>query len=127
MSSLRFLPLLVLVSASLLAADSPPPQVKVVSPRRGDVVRYVTLPGSLRANQQVTMYAKIAGYLKSISVDKGDLVKAGQPLAELETPELTAERTRYEAELRLANADLTRLRDARANSADLITPQAVDA
>jgi biotin carboxyl carrier protein len=33
-------------------------------------------------------YAKVAGYLKSLSVDKGDRVQAGQSLGEIEVPEL---------------------------------------
>ena len=38
--------------------------------------------------QQVTLYAKVSGYLKEIKVDKGDKVKAGQVLAVIESPEL---------------------------------------
>ena len=115
-------------AVALRAADAPAaPEVKVVAPRRGDIVRYVTLPGTLRANQQVILHAKVAGYLKSIAVDKGDAVKAGQSLAELEMPELLAERTRHETELRLATTEAERVRAARAKAPDLITPQATDA
>lgn len=127
MASLRSLILLpLLLAGSLLAADAPP-QVTVVSPKRGDIHRFVTLPGTLRANQQVTLYAKVAGYLKTIAVDKGDTVTAGQLLAQLELPELQAERTRHEAELRLAQVDVNRLLAVKEKGADLITPQAVDA
>lgn len=101
-------------------------QVQVTSPRRGDIHRFVTLPGTLRANQEVTLHAKVAGYLKSIAVDNGDKVKAGQPLAELELPELVAERARHEAELRIAKAEAERIKSARAKAPDLITPQASD-
>jgi multidrug efflux pump subunit AcrA (membrane-fusion protein) len=38
----------------------------------------VTLPGTLRANQQVTLHAKVAGHVKTIAVDTGDAVQAGQ-------------------------------------------------
>jgi RND family efflux transporter MFP subunit len=104
----------------------PAPEVPVTSPRRGDIHRFVTLPGSVRANQQVTLHAKVAGYLKSIQVDKGDTVKAGQLLAEIELPELVSERARYEAEWRLAKADADRVKAAQAKAPDLITPQAAD-
>ncbi|MGH7946600.1 MAG: biotin/lipoyl-binding protein, partial [Opitutaceae bacterium] len=40
----------------------------------------------------MTLHAKVAGYLKSIAVDTGDTVKDGQLLAELEMPEIVAER-----------------------------------
>src|SRR5688500_5752469 len=74
--------------AAASATPAGPAEVQVTSPRRGDIHRFVTLPGTLRANQQVTLHAKVAGYLKSIAVDKGDAVKAGQVLAEIEMPEV---------------------------------------
>jgi len=80
----------------------------------------------LRANQVVTLHAKVAGYLKTINVDIGDAVKAGQPLAELEQPELLAEHARHEAEVRIAQADADRVKRAREKAPDLITPQAAD-
>src|SRR5687767_12154491 len=101
-------------------------EVAVTTPKRGDIHRYVTLPGTLRANQQVTLHAKVAGYLKSIAVDVGDTVKAGQSLAELELPELVAERASHDAELRIAKAEADRVKAARAKAPDLITPQAAD-
>ena len=101
--------------------------MQVTSPRRGDIHRFVTLPGSLRANQQVTLHAKVAGYLRSISVDRGDAVKAGQVIAELDLPELAADRARHEAEVRVARAEVDRVKAAQTKAPDLLTPQAVDA
>ena len=115
-----------ILGVSSLSAAQPAPEVQVTNPRRGDIHRFVTLPGSLRANQQVTLHAKVAGYLKSIKVDKGDTVKAGQVLAELDLPELTAERARYDAEVRLAQSELNRIKTAQGKAPDLITPQAAD-
>lgn len=131
---MRFLPLpaaffpLALLAASpdtALAAD--PVEVQVVHPARGDILRMVALPGSLRANQQVTLQAKIPGYVKRIAVDRGDRVEAGQLIAELEAPELAAERAQRAAELELATLESRRLAAARAQSPDLVTPLAVDA
>lgn len=101
-------------------------QVQVTTPKRGEIHRFITLPGTLRANQQVTLHAKVAGYLKAISVDKGDKVKAGQLLAEIEMPELVAERAKHEAELNIAKVESGRLNTARAKAPDLITPAASD-
>jgi membrane fusion protein, multidrug efflux system len=117
-----------LLFCSFAAAQSPAaPDVVVVTPVRGEIYRFVTLPGTLRANQQVTLYAKVAGYLKSISVDKGDAVKAGQLLAEIELPEVVAERARLEAEIRIATSESDRVKSAFAKAPDLITPAAADA
>ena len=107
-------------------AAAGPVEVPVTTPKRGDIYRFVTLPGTLRANQQVTLHAKVAGYLKSIKVDTGDTVKAGQLLAELEMPEIVAERASHEAEMRIAKSESDRVKAARAKAPDLITPHAAD-
>src|SRR6266487_6773409 len=65
--------------------------VQVVQPKRGSITRNVTLPGEIKPYQQATLYAKVAGYLKTITVDKGDRVKEGDLLAEIEVPELEAD------------------------------------
>lgn len=120
------LPCLLLVAPAAQAANAPSPEVAVTSPRRGEIHRFVTLPGTVRANQQVTLHAKVAGYLKSIKVDSGDRVKAGDLLAEIEMPELVAERAKHEAEMRIAKAESDRVKAAHAKAPDLITPQAAD-
>lgn len=128
MSSLRLLSLAAVVTASVVHAQpaSAPPEVGVTSPRRGDIHRFVTIPGTLRPNQSVTLHAKVAGYLKAIAVDKGDKVKKGQVLAELEMPELVAERAKHEAEQKIAKIEAQRIGSARTKAPDLITPQVAD-
>ncbi len=37
--------------------------------------------------RSATLYGKVSGYLKSIAVDRGDHVKAGQVVAEVESAE----------------------------------------
>lgn len=118
---------LALSLSPLLGADASVPEVRIIAPTRGDITRFVPLPGSLRANQQVTLFAKVAGHVDRITVDRGAAVKAGAVLAELAVPELQAELARQGAELRLAKAELERIRTARAKAADLITPSAFDA
>jgi membrane fusion protein, multidrug efflux system len=108
-------------------------ELAVAEPKRGSVVRYVTLPGSLVPLQQATLHAKTTGFLKSISCDKGDAVKAGALLAELECPELEADLVRSEAEsavlkpaLEFAQQEYDRLEKARKSSPDLILPQMLE-
>lgn len=116
-----------LLPAQSHAADAPATaDVKIIHPTRGEIHRFVTLPGIIKANQQATLYAKVPGYLKSLAVDKGDAVQAGQTLGEIEVPELLADRAKYQAELTVAEADFKRATDARNKAADLITPQTVD-
>jgi membrane fusion protein, multidrug efflux system len=109
------------------AADAPKPvEVKVARPVRGEITRFVTLPGGIRANQQATLYAKVAGYLKTLSVDKGDRVQAGQSLGEIEVPELLADLAKYKAEAKVADTDFQRITAAQKKSSDLVTLQSVD-
>src|SRR5690349_9611503 len=105
--------LLLACAGRVQSADAPKPsEVKVVRPTRGEIVRYVKLPGTIRANQQATLYAKVAGYLKSIAVDKGDRVQAGQSLGVIEVPELQADLAKYKAEVTVAERDYQRLSSA---------------
>lgn len=108
------------------ASAAEPIAVSAVAPARGDVVRFVTLPGRIEANQQATLYAKVSGYLTALSVDAGDRVRAGQTLGQIEVPELTADLARHEAGLRVAEQELARVSDALAKAPDLVVPQTVD-
>lgn len=51
---------------------------------------HLVLLAEARPFASVTLYAKVSGYLKSIAVDKGDHVKAGQVIAVVESPETDA-------------------------------------
>lgn len=97
-----------------------------VHPVSGVIHRWVGLPASLAPNQSVQLHARVAGYVKMISADKGDLVKAGQVLATIEVPELEADRIRAKAEQDAAEVEWKRLREARSKSPDLVLPQTVD-
>ena len=113
-----------LAAGWVVAAE--PVEVPVVHPVRGDVIRFVALPGTLRANQQVTLQARVAGFVKSIAVDRGDQVTPGQTVAEIEVPELTVDRARLRAEVAVAEAEARRIEAARQKSPDLVTPQSLD-
>jgi membrane fusion protein (multidrug efflux system) len=108
-------------------ADGAPPAVTVIRVREGTLDRRITLPGTIRAYQETTLYAKVGGYLESVAVDRGDRVKRGQALAVLEVPEMRAELGKLEAELRAAEVDNKRVSEAAQRAPDLVTPQAVDA
>jgi membrane fusion protein, multidrug efflux system len=63
-------------------------RVLVAPVGRGAGSRTVQIPATLRGYVETPVYAKIAGYLKTISVDKGDRVRSGQVIAMLDSPEL---------------------------------------
>jgi len=100
--------------------------VQVTQTKRGPITRSVTLPAVIKANQQVTLYAKVAGYLKSIKVDRGDQVKEGDVLAEVEAPELLADQAKYQVEVDVSKTDSQRLAEAQKKAPDLVMPLTVD-
>jgi RND family efflux transporter MFP subunit len=50
-------------------------------------IRHVKLPASLRGFDETDIFAKVAGYMKKINVDKGDRVRAGEVIAIVDSPE----------------------------------------
>jgi membrane fusion protein (multidrug efflux system) len=107
--------------------QTPATPVQTIHPERGEIVRRITLPGNVMAYQQATLYAKVAGYLKTIGVDKGDTVKEGDLLAEIEAPEMLADLVKAKAEAEAAQLDYRRVAEAQKKASDLVMPQTVDA
>jgi membrane fusion protein, multidrug efflux system len=104
-----------------------PVSVQTILPKRGDIARSVTLPSfRILAYQEATLYAKVSGYLKTLTVDKGDAVKEGQLLAEIEVPELLADEVQYRAETAVSRTNYQRMAEARLKAPDLVIPQTVD-
>src|ERR1022692_3688017 len=63
------------------------PHVLVAQLSDGSPSRTIDLPASVHGYVETPVYAKVAGYMKTINVDKGDHVKAGQVIAIIESPE----------------------------------------
>lgn len=104
-----------------------PVNVQTVLPKRGEIARSITLPTfRVLALQEATLYAKVSGYLKTLGVDKGDAVKEGQLLAEIEVPELLADEAQYRAESGVSRTNYERMAEARQRAPDLVVPQTVD-
>lgn len=117
---MRLLPFLFLASAAS-ALDLP-----AAKPATGTIHRWVSLPATLAPWQQVVLHAKVSGYIATISVDKGDTVKAGQVIAHIEVPELQADLAKSKAEVAAASLESKRMQEARAKSPDIVLPQSVE-
>jgi len=111
---------------SSTAPASPAAAVTVVKARKGSISRSIALPAVIRPREQAVLYAKVAGYLKTIRVDRGDSVHEGDLLAEIESPELVADLARQKAEAAVAEIAYGRARDAQKKAPDLVMPQTVD-
>jgi len=73
---------------ALHAAADLGPRVLVTRPRIPPPERQIQVPATIHGYIETPVYAKIAGYLKEIRVDKGDRVRKGQVIALLESPEI---------------------------------------
>jgi RND family efflux transporter MFP subunit len=52
---------------------------------------YIKLPGQLKPFEEVNIYAKVNGFVKSVLADRGTTVHTGQVLVTLEAPELESQ------------------------------------
>ncbi|MDP3559571.1 MAG: efflux RND transporter periplasmic adaptor subunit [Legionellaceae bacterium] len=78
--------------------------VSTVAAVRAPVEENITLPGTLWAWHEAPIYARTNGYIKTWLVDIGAVVKAGDLLAVIETPELDAQLRQAEADVNVAIA-----------------------
>ena len=87
------------------------PRIEVVTSEAGPTEREITLLADVRAIATTTIYAKLSGYLKSVSVDKGDRVEVGQVVAEIESLELGQQYASAMADLESKRRNAARARD----------------
>ncbi|MGO9268398.1 MAG: efflux RND transporter periplasmic adaptor subunit [Candidatus Binataceae bacterium] len=102
------------------------PSVEVIRPQRGEMVQSIDLPGDAVGFSEAALHAKVTGYLESIGVDKGDWVKAGQVLAQIQVPELHSNLARAQASLAIAKITYDRLKHVQLSDPRLVSQQDVD-
>ncbi len=81
------------------------PVVAVVMPTAAENHSGLDLPGRLQAYIRAPIYARVPGYLKSWKHDIGSPVKAGDLLAEIDTPDLDQQLMQARADLSVAEAN----------------------
>ena len=94
--------------------------VSVVVPAPGQAAAGLTLPAEVKALVEAPIYARASGYLKRFLVDIGAQVKAGDLLAEIDTPELNQELAQARAQLVQAEAALALAKTTTARWAELL-------
>jgi RND family efflux transporter MFP subunit len=80
------------------------PVVAVITPGMQENATSLDLPGRLQPYSRAILYARVNGYLKSWKADIGTQVKAGQLLAEIETPDLDQQLLQAKADLASSEA-----------------------
>ncbi len=81
-------------------------EVSVIQPKAGAKADELILPGNIQAFTDTPVFSRTDGYLKRWYSDIGARVKAGQLLAEIETPEVDQQLRQARADLETAQANL---------------------
>jgi RND family efflux transporter MFP subunit len=90
--------------------------VAVVTPKKAPATVSIDLPGQTQAYTQAPIFAQTTGYVKKWYFDIGSKVKAGDVLAEIDTPQVDQQLSQAKATLKEAQAalDLSRANFTRA-------------
>jgi RND family efflux transporter MFP subunit len=99
--------------------------VAVVRPERGAPQEEIVLPGTMQAFTDAPIYARTNGYLKKWYVDIGTHVRAGQLLAEIDTPELDQQLQQARADMATAQANARLAQTTAERYRDLIQSDSV--
>jgi multidrug efflux pump subunit AcrA (membrane-fusion protein) len=101
------------------------PTVLVVKPKMGDAEVHITLPGTVQALMESSVYAQVSGYIKAWHVDIGGKVVAGQLLAEIETPVTDQQLKQAQESVKQAEANLNLAKVTAARYNELLVKNAV--
>jgi RND family efflux transporter MFP subunit len=112
------------VAVSCGGSTPPPSQSAPAATPIVEVVRVIErplgismeMPGELEPYEEVAIYPRVTGYVKTMRVDRGSRVRAGEVLAILEAPELVAQRAEAQSKLQSAQSQAAAAR-SRASAA----------
>jgi RND family efflux transporter MFP subunit len=82
------------------------PTVAAIHPKRGAMRDEIVLPGNILAFVDSPIYARTNGYLKKWYSDIGTRVKAGELLADIDSPEVDQQLSQAKADLNTAQANM---------------------
>lgn len=105
--------------AGKVDATASAPVAAVVTVARHDLANTLEIASEFQPFQEIEVYAKVSGYIQKLYVDWGTHVKEGQPLADLEIPELEQQLREDQATIHRNESELDRAREElnRASSA----------
>ena len=97
------------VIAKIIKSQSNPPQtVSTMVAERSIWQPTVEALGSFSASEQASLSAEVSGLVTAINFDSGEMVRAGQPLVELNPTPLKAQLAQLQAQANLAAVNLKR-------------------
>jgi HlyD family secretion protein len=109
---------------SFTTSSSSTPTVSTTTVSSGSVVASVAGSGTVAAAQSLDLTFQTTGSVTQVLVKEGDLVKANQPLAQLDTRDLELQVASAQAALGSANTKLIQTKDGNVQPADIAAQQA---
>ena len=101
------------------------PTVAIVTPAKSAPQEEIVLPGTMQAFTDAPIYARTSGYLKRGTSTSAARVRAGQLLAEIDTPELDQQLLQARADLATAQANARLAQTTAERYRDLIKSDSV--
>jgi membrane fusion protein (multidrug efflux system) len=86
------------------AAQPGPPTIEVVRVVEQPINVTLAMPGELDPYETVAIYPKVTGFVKTILVDRGSRVRAGDLISTLEAPEIVSQRAEAQSKVQSAEA-----------------------
>ena len=93
-----------ILAALVVTAANAQQSVETVRVVSKTVERVVALPGDLTPYLAADLYARVNGFVDRVEVDRGSMVKKGQPLVTLVAPELAAQVAEAESKAQAAES-----------------------
>jgi RND family efflux transporter MFP subunit len=101
------------------------PTVSVIHPKTGAPQQEIVIPGDMQPYTDAPIFARTNGYLKKWYADIGANVKAGQLLAEIDSPEVDQQLQQARADLATAQANMNLAEVTAARYKDLLKTDSV--
>ncbi len=101
-------------------------RAQVVKPIHRPLLRSVSLPASIRADELVDLYAKTSGFVGTIDVDIGSRVKKGDVLVQIDVPEMLDELRQAESLVQAKEAKVRALQAKTAQAAQEVRTASAD-
>ncbi|MFO0872053.1 MAG: efflux RND transporter periplasmic adaptor subunit [Pirellulales bacterium] len=107
------------------AAKPPPPTVFFTTPVAQEVQEYEEFTGRMAAANEVSIRARVAGYLDKVAFDDGTDVEQGELLFQIDDRTFQAELARAKAAVEQAEARLARLEKQAARASELFQKKVI--
>ncbi len=98
-------------SSTKATVQADAPRVPVVKVTRQNLSNTLNIASEFQPYQEVSVYAKVSGYIQKLDVDWGTHVRQGQLLAVLEIPELEQQLQVDDADVKRSEQDVARAQE----------------